>query len=193
VNCKNIEESMMRYFDSGLNDIETAQMKQHLKSCGKCREDFENLNGVFDFLKTDVSIDPPGDFEANVMHRLRSIEEAQRKKREKALFALYWLASLALAALSIVLLLSMRNMIFGSLRQMAGFSGAPAVISSVVSGFYGFLDRITDILVQAGIIFENLYYYIIVAAALVVLTIRVDYESLARNLSFGRSRGGHRS
>ncbi len=68
--CNEAQDFMMKYFDKNLNDIGAAQLKQHLKSCKKCSDEFLSLEEVFLEIEQDSAIEPPEDFELQVMSRI---------------------------------------------------------------------------------------------------------------------------
>ncbi|HEX2926181.1 MAG TPA: hypothetical protein VHP38_07980 [Ruminiclostridium sp.] len=68
--CSESQDYMMKFFDKNINDIEEAQLKQHIKSCTKCSEEFLSLKEIFTEIEQDSAIEPPEDFELQVMNRI---------------------------------------------------------------------------------------------------------------------------
>lgn len=68
--CNESRDYMMKFFDKNINDIEEAQFKQHIKSCTKCSEEFSALREIFSEIEQDSAIEPPEDFELQVMSRI---------------------------------------------------------------------------------------------------------------------------
>lgn len=68
--CNESQDLMMKFFDKNINDIEEAQLKQHIKNCNKCSEEFLSLKEIFSEIEQDSVIDPPEDFELQVMSRI---------------------------------------------------------------------------------------------------------------------------
>lgn len=84
--CFDSQNFIMRFFDKELNDIEEAQLKQHLKNCKNCSEEFNSLKDIFDIVEQDSGIEPPEDFEAQVMSRIANEEKKYKKSMDNNLF-----------------------------------------------------------------------------------------------------------
>ncbi|MCR4436218.1 MAG: zf-HC2 domain-containing protein [Clostridiales bacterium] len=190
MNCKASQDYMMKYFDGCGNDIESAQFKQHLKTCKNCSEEFENLNEAFNFLTQDNGVEPPLDFEANVMKKIDSMEMVRRKRTERTLILLYWAATLALGALFALFVLDAKEAILHSVSRAGNGSVLANALYHVLNVFYGLVDKSFDFLLQLGIIVNNLYRYIVAAAALLLLAARTDLAGLGRKMKLKESRSG---
>lgn len=190
--CRDSGDFMMRYFDGETNDIETAQLKQHLKTCKKCSEEYENLNEVFSFLETDIEIEPPQDFEASVMSRINVFELERKKKTERALFILYGAATAVLAALSIFFIIEIKDMIFRAMEH----AGGNLVVTYVLYGFLrklnGLADKGADALIQVGIVINNLYYYILAVGALLLLMAKPNSIGIGKNMEISAARNANK-
>lgn len=68
--CSESQNYMMKFFDREINDIEEAQFKQHLKTCTKCSQEFLSMRDIFADMEQDTAIEPPEDFELQVMNRI---------------------------------------------------------------------------------------------------------------------------
>jgi predicted anti-sigma-YlaC factor YlaD len=68
--CNEAQDYMMKFFDKNINDIEEAQLRQHMKNCTQCSEEFSSLKEIFSEIEQDSSIEPPKDFELQVMSRI---------------------------------------------------------------------------------------------------------------------------
>lgn len=68
--CNESQNFMMKFFDKNINDIEEAQLKQHLKSCTACSEEFQSLKQIFSEIEQEPATEPPEDFELQVMSRI---------------------------------------------------------------------------------------------------------------------------
>ncbi|MGI6778807.1 MAG: anti-sigma factor family protein [Acetivibrionales bacterium] len=80
MNCSLSRNHMMKCFDGEHNDIEDAYFKQHLKACQHCREEFEEMKKVFDILETITQVQPPENFETEVMEKIGVLENKREKK-----------------------------------------------------------------------------------------------------------------
>ncbi|MDF2984793.1 MAG: hypothetical protein K0R50_303 [Eubacterium sp.] len=68
--CNESQVLMMKFFDRNINDIEEALLKQHIRTCTKCSEEFLSLKEIFSEIEQDSAIEPPEDFELQVMSRI---------------------------------------------------------------------------------------------------------------------------
>lgn len=85
--CVDSHNFIMKFFDKELNDIEEAQLKQHLKNCKNCSEEFNSLKEIFDIVEQDSGIEPPEDFELQVMSRIANEAKIYKKPIDNNLFA----------------------------------------------------------------------------------------------------------
>jgi predicted anti-sigma-YlaC factor YlaD len=86
MNCDQSQHYMMKYFDKNINAIEEAQLKQHLKECSKCSEEFSNLELIFTEIEQESEIEPPEDFELQVMNRIENEVHLYREKSDDRAF-----------------------------------------------------------------------------------------------------------
>ena len=84
--CVDSQNFIMKFFDKELNDIEEAQLKQHLKNCKHCYEEFNGLKEIFDIVEQDSGIEPPEDFEVQVMSRIANEAKIYKKPIDNNLF-----------------------------------------------------------------------------------------------------------
>lgn len=166
MNCQISQEYMMRYFDKEINDIEQAQLRQHLKSCNTCSESFESLSNVLKMVEAEGSVEPPEDFEACIMKKLSTNETLHKRRVERILFAIYWLATVALGILMFVVILNVREELLKSLQPTADSSGVMTVLYFIVQKFYGALDLLMSGFEKIRSVFSSMYIYL--AAALTV-------------------------
>lgn len=81
--CNEAQNHMMKFFDKEINDIEEAQLKQHLKSCKTCCAEFSNLERIFaEIEQEDLVIEPPEDFEIQVMNRIENETKMYKKNTD---------------------------------------------------------------------------------------------------------------
>ena len=132
MNCNNYSDIIMRYFDGGLNDIETAQMKQHLKICKNCSSEFEDMRDIFSSLENGNQIEPPEDFEIKVMEKIKTIQPSWKEVPDATIKFIYGFTSFLL-----ILLLFMFT-----LNMMGG-----GVLESITSRFTA-LHSIFDIIIS---------------------------------------------
>lgn len=78
------DETMMRYFDRQLSDLETATLKQHMKHCARCQEQFSRLDYILGLLEHAEEIDPPEGFEQDVMLRINDYVALRQEQSRKS-------------------------------------------------------------------------------------------------------------
>lgn len=82
MNCRLSNEFLMKHFDRNINDIESAQLKQHLRICSSCSSCFNELSYIVDNLeKPEIIIEPPEDFEFRVLERVKILKQKQQNDR----------------------------------------------------------------------------------------------------------------
>lgn len=84
--CVDSKNYIMKFFDRELNDIEEAQLKQHLKTCKDCSEEFNSLKEIFDIVELEPEIEPPEDFEIQVMSRIAKETKMYKNNNENTSF-----------------------------------------------------------------------------------------------------------
>jgi len=187
MNCKVSEDCMMRYFDGALNDIEAAQFKQHLKSCEKCNEGFESMNSILGSLIDDI-IEPPEDFEEQVMKKVNLLEVERKKKSAKFIAFLYSIGALILITLTAFLISDLR----GSISSVGDVGGSINSVSDLLTSIFGAAETIFNVIIniisdflQVVFVVIKAYYYVFIMLAAVLFAIEWMFVSLVR-----RNNGG---
>jgi Fe2+ transport system protein B len=194
MNCNDYSSSIMGYFDGNLNDIESAQLKQHLKACKNCSCEFEDMKLILNTLENDNKIEPPEDFEVKVMDRIKTIQHEWKKVPDNTIKFIYGFTTFLL-----VLLLFMFTMnIFmgeGVLEAITTrFSSLKSFISIIFS-MYDFAQTIISVIgdlayaiVRMVVIIVKAYYYILILVAVMLFAIQWMYVSLIRQFQGGHTR-----
>ncbi|NLY43701.1 MAG: hypothetical protein GX066_06995 [Clostridiaceae bacterium] len=76
--CIEANEVMMKYFDGELNDIDTYHLKQHIRNCSVCGEQYSLLSDAIDYIESQPLLEPRDGFEECVM---REIDQVFIKKK----------------------------------------------------------------------------------------------------------------
>ncbi|MDP4092480.1 MAG: zf-HC2 domain-containing protein [Bacillota bacterium] len=181
MNCIMSEEYIMKYFDGNINDIEQAQLKQHIKTCKSCHESFNSMSEIFGLIREEADIEPPVNFEASVMQKLRTFEENRKIRRERILFAIYALVTVALGILTFVFILGERQAILKALSTAGANPGVMRVIYYIVDKFYAAIDLVKGFFVELSMIVSNIYYYLIAAFTLAYIITRPNLFSKRQN------------
>lgn len=92
--CSEYEDMISAFIDGALTEHERAALMEHMASCPVCQEYFDQQIALHDALLADAeAIQPPEDFAADVMARVRFTPQEKRKKT-----AVRWQRWAALAA-----------------------------------------------------------------------------------------------
>ncbi len=111
--CNEAQAYMMKFFDKNLNDIEEAQFKQHLKNCKECSEEFLSLKEIFSEIEQDSVIEPPEDFELQVMSRLEKEVVMYSKPAGENTFVY----NILLAAVTFIFVILFGGIIYEAIKQ----------------------------------------------------------------------------
>jgi len=185
MNCRLSEEYMMRYFDGGLNDIEIAQMKQHLKSCSKCSKEYEELNGIIDILETDGIIEPPEDFELQVMQKVKTLESEKRSRNSRWMVYLYNLTALVCAVLLLALVISFREVDAIRIAERIGeyfgsFTGFTDAVVHILKDGYDIAEKVVRALFRVAAALFKTYYYIFITLLALLLAVQKTFFTLVK-------------
>jgi len=177
--CNDSQNFIMKYFDRELNDIEEAQMKQHLKVCKNCSDEFESLKEIFNVIEQGPEIEPPEDFERQVMYRIEHETEMYRKSTANNNFVY----GILLIALSFIFVISLGGTLCESLRTpvniMQLFDTASIYLkdffSAAVSMGRGIVIAVVGV---AASIYKTYYYAYIVMGVILFMILRVFFRIL---------------
>lgn len=190
MNCKLSSEYIMKYFDKDVNDIETAHMKQHFKTCKKCSMEFEELSSIFGALENDSIIEPPQDFELNVMEKVNTVELVRKKRNDRFLIALYSLVS------AFILLVAMTfNSLFGGLSVFAVIgrlgenfsllSSSLLILYELIVRIYSIFSEVIGALLQVSVLLIKTYYYVLALLLGMLLIVQRMFMTLVRQNNGG--------
>ncbi|HHW48711.1 MAG TPA: hypothetical protein GXX14_08870 [Clostridiaceae bacterium] len=177
MNCEQSQELMMKYFDGNLNDIESRQFKQHLVVCGKCNEDFKKLDSILNSLENAAIAEPPQDFEANVMEKVRAFEMEEKKKTGNMLMLLYNLTAVISVALMVAFFAGTRGITLPESLKLADIyaRSLAGTISAVLSALTAVLSLVTEVagtLFQVGFSIIIDYYYVFLTLMAILVAIQ---------------------
>lgn len=169
--CVDSQNLIMKFFDRELNDIEEAQLKQHLKTCKKCSENFNSLKEIFNIVEQDPGIEPPEDFEAQVMYRITNEEKVYTKHSDINQFVY----NILLTSISLILVTFFAGTLLDFFRTpfnvMELFNslidGSRDFIISSISMLKGILIAIVSV---ATSIYKTYYFEYIILAILFAVT-----------------------
>lgn len=175
--CVDSKNYIMKFFDRELNDIEEIQLKQHLKTCNCCSEEFNTLKEIFDIVEQDSGIEPPEDFELQVMSRIAKETKMYKNRNENNAFVYNILLISASLIFAIIFggvlwdnlraplnLMQMAQMIIGNLQDFALL--AISVCKGIIIALFS---------VSASI-FKTYYFEYILLAILFIITQGVFFK-----------------
>lgn len=177
MNCETSNELIMRYFDGEINDIEEAQLMQHLKACKTCNEEFRCMKEAFTALEAVSEIEPPEDFEVKVMDKINALVYSQKQSYSHMLVLLYNAASIVSIALLLFFVADIKQVdilgIAGRMQEYFGsFSNAASAVLGVVKDLFGLVASICNSLFVICFTIVKAYYYVILTMLAVLVVIQ---------------------
>lgn len=164
MSCKPYDESIMKYIDGELNDIEQARLMRHVSECEACRSELEDLKNLFDALEKNEELEPPADMQASIMEKVCALDIYNKKLKVKKLAMVCFASTAAITTLILALALVFRNNILDLMLNMgvpvkAAYwtYGMLARISAEISLIYGYVSYIKNLLADFYYIFAGLF------------------------------------
>ncbi len=77
--CNEMDQKMMQYFDGELNDLDTYQFKQHVKSCDGCKKQYNILSDIITCMEETPLLEPPEDITHCVMKKIVKMTNMKEK------------------------------------------------------------------------------------------------------------------
>jgi predicted anti-sigma-YlaC factor YlaD len=178
--CNDSQSLMMKFFDRDLNDIEEAQLKQHLKICTNCSQEYVSLKEIFSDVEQDSEIEPPEDFERQVMSRIENETKMYKKTTDQSVFVY----NILLVAISFIFVIFFGGMLWESLKTPINVlhffelivDNLKDFLSSAVSMGRGIIIAIVG--VTASI--YKTYYYAYIVLGLLLLVIQRIFIKMVR-------------
>jgi len=135
MSCDIYRNLMMKYFDDDINDVESAQLRQHTKICKSCREEFEQLKDILESFKSDSLIEPPPDFQEQVMAKINSLEDKRKRNIEAVIYGIPILIFISLPVFLLFRFSGSRilDAVIDTFEYFMPFTGVADVIGDVIS------------------------------------------------------------
>jgi len=175
--CYDSQNYMMKFFDRNLNDIEEAQLKQHLKICKNCSNEFVSLKEIFAVVEQDSEIEPPEDFERQVMCRIKNETDMYKKTSEGSAFVY----NILLVAVSFVFVIFFGGMLWDCLRTPINLVQFLELIANYSKDFFSAAismgrGMIIAIVGVTASIYKTYYYAYIVLGILLFMSQRIFFR-----------------
>lgn len=185
MSCNLSDNLMMKHFDRELNDIESAQLKQHLKWCSECSKKFKELERIFSIVESEDLVEPPQDFEAGVMSRVSAFENKRKRRRAAGIILIYNAAIVVSTIIMVIYVLNLKGISFTQLIEQVetcirSFFGLFAHLPGVLRSLWSLATSIAELLVRINRIIVEQYSYIIITMLAVVLSLHRAGFTLVR-------------
>lgn len=185
MNCESTSGYFMKYFDKSLNDIELAKMKQHLKVCEKCNVEFEGINEIFNVLEAEAQIEPPPDFELNIMEKVGLVEFERKKRNDRFMIMLYSLISISIVFVSLLFFQFFKGLTFiemmqNIIEQFSTFSSTFFVLYEVTGKLGNAFLGVMGTLFQVSLILLKTYHYVFTILLGMLLILDSMFRKLIR-------------
>ncbi|HHV98356.1 MAG TPA: hypothetical protein GXX36_02080 [Clostridiaceae bacterium] len=180
MNCEQAELFMMKFFDGEYNELEYAIFEEHLKDCEKCALNFANMKEVLSAVETDAMMDPPENFETEVMEKVRRVKSAKRQKPAQWVVIAYKAAAVVSALLLAVFMYGKAGSNISSIMEQMDAYAIPlrGLIQTLLTIIMTLTDGVVDtlqILTLVGTAIVQEYVYILAALILMALGMKKLY------------------
>ena len=183
--CEESQNFIMKYFDRELNDIEEAQLKQHLKVCKNCSDEFESLKEIFNVIEQGLEIEPPEDFERQVMYRIENETVMYRKPEANNSFAY----GILLIAVSFSFVILFGGLLYDSLRTPVNLVWLLDMASRHINDFFSAAvsmgKGMTIAIVGVAASIYKTYYYAYIVMGVILFTILKVFFKILKASNWG--------
>lgn len=177
MNCELSKNRMMKYFDGELNDLEEVQLRQHLKSCKSCNDEFNCMENIFATLEEQPDIEPPSNFEAMVMEKVTVIEEKRNEKNSRRIVLIYNAATLLSIVLLLIFVADLKQIsVFSAFEKIGdyfrSFSSATSAVLGVVRDIFRLIGGAIWVVIDVAVSIFKTYYYVFLALVAMLIAIQ---------------------
>ena len=171
--CNIVQEYMMKYFDKSINDIEEGQLKQHIKMCKKCADEFYSMQDMLTEIEADTQeIEPPENFELQVMNRIKNETEMYGESEAEVSFIYNTVA----IAFSLVFLVFLGGALFEAISSplslIAFFQHAFSITQDFMTSLVTVAKGIGISIIGITKATYQTYYYIYIVLAVLLIAIQ---------------------
>lgn len=179
--CSESQNHMMKFFDKEINDIEEAQFRQHLKTCTKCSEEFFSMRDIFADLEQETAIEPPEDFELQVMNRIEKEVVLYKKPGDDSKFAY----NILLVAMSLVFVSLFGGILWEALKNPLILIQNIQMVSDLAKEFFSsavtMLKGMSIAVVAVTASVYKTYYYAYILLGILLLVIQRAFFKMIKD------------
>lgn len=177
MNCDLANELIMKYFDGENNDIEEAQLKQHLKTCKHCNDEFKCMNEIFESVENTNTVEPPESFELKVMEKVECFESKRKEKNANLLVILYNAATVLSIVLMIIFVADIKHInIYSSFHKIVeyfnSFTSVASALLGVVNDLFIVISGIVATLYRVVLSIGKAYYGVFILLLVLLFVIQ---------------------
>lgn len=180
MNCNQSQDTMMKFFDKDINDIEEAQLKNHLKTCKICSEEFKSLKEIFLDIEQIPEIEPPEDFELQVMNRIEKEVPLYKKSSGESEFVM----NILLTAISFTVVIIFGGLLWDSFKQPIDVVQQLHILSQMAQQFLSAAlstgKGIAIAIVGVTMSLYKTYYYAYIVLGVLLLMLQRAFISVLR-------------
>jgi anti-sigma factor RsiW len=100
--CRVIQNRLGRYFDGELSPVERHMIEDHLKQCGQCSQNLQEIHAIAKAFRTGMSVPPvPSTLNPKMMAKARAQVDSAPSALSFLLFWENWSLALRLAAIGV--------------------------------------------------------------------------------------------
>lgn len=112
MNCNEFNEKISLYIDNQLNDMQKKEFEQHLNSCDKCKNDYNQMVQILEFARDCEQEELPSNYKATLREKLEECQRSNVKKKR-----INWKKYSAIAAGLLVIVTSVSLLSSSDMKQ----------------------------------------------------------------------------
>lgn len=180
MNCSQAQDRMMKFFDRDINDIEEAQLKNHLKTCKACSQEFKSLKEIFADIEQLPEIEPPEHFEQQVMNRIEKEVPIYRKPHADNEYVL----NILLTAVSFTFVIIFGGLLWDAFKQPIDLVQQVHIISQMAQQFLSAAlstaKGMAIAIVGVTLSLYKTYYYAYIVLGILLLMLQKAFITVLR-------------
>ncbi|EOD00938.1 anti-sigma factor family protein [Caldisalinibacter kiritimatiensis] len=139
--CKEVMNNIDKYFEKKLDDFQVYSIEKHLQTCKSCREEYEEMEAIFDILSSHQVVLPPPNLTDKIMSEIKTSKKIYKIRQTTKRI---WGASFIAAGLLIIILNI--SSIGYNIDDFAAdvYMGSMKINQRIIKPFNIFTDNIKD-------------------------------------------------